>query len=68
VQKHRKIKDVTWWVMIGDTDNNLLGLKKVSVKKKVTVKMQIDVPENLRRTKVYCYMLADSYIGLDQAV
>jgi hypothetical protein len=54
--------------MVGDTDNNLLALKKVSVKKKVTLKMQIDVPENLKRTKIFCYLLADSYIGLDQAV
>lgn len=67
VQKHKKIKDVSWWIMVGDTDNNLLALKKVSVKKKVTMKVQIDVPENLRKTKVHAYLLADSYIGLDQA-
>jgi hypothetical protein len=41
VQKHQKIKDVTWWIAVGDNKNNLLGLKKVSVKRKVNVKMQI---------------------------
>lgn len=68
MQKHKKVKDVTWWVLIGDTNNNLLGVKKVSIKKKVTLNMQIDVPENLKRTKIHAYLMADSYIGLDQAV
>jgi hypothetical protein len=44
VQKHKKIKDANWWVLIGDTDNNLLALKKVSVRKKINFKLQIDVP------------------------
>jgi hypothetical protein len=30
--------------MIGDTNNNLLALKKVAVKRKVNLKLQIDVP------------------------
>jgi Sec63 Brl domain len=46
-QKHTKIKDVTWWVLVGDNQNHLLSLKKVSVKKKVQIKLQIDVPDNL---------------------
>jgi len=44
VQKHTKIKDVTWWVLVGDAKNNLLALKKVSIKKKVELKIQIDLP------------------------
>lgn len=54
--------------MIGDTDNNLLALKKASVKKRVSIKVQIDVPDNLKKTKVHVYLMADSYIGLDQAL
>jgi hypothetical protein len=46
-QKHTKIKDVTWWVLVGDSKNNLLAMKKVSVKKKVELKLQIDVPDNI---------------------
>jgi len=57
---------VTWWVVIGDKHNNLLGLKKVSVKKKVNLKVQIEVPSDLSNNKVYVYLMADSYIGLDQ--
>ena len=41
VQKHQKIKDVTWWIVVGDNNNRLLGLKKVSVKTKNNVKVQI---------------------------
>jgi len=47
VQKHQKIKDVTWWIVVGDKHNNLLGLKKVSVKRKVNIKVQIEVPSDL---------------------
>lgn len=68
MQKHKKIKDVTWWVLIADTNNNLLAIKKVSIKKIVRLKLQIDVPEQLKRTKLHVYLMADSYIGLDQAV
>lgn len=66
MQKHQKIKDVTWWVVVGDKHNNLLGLKKVSVKRKVNLKVQIEVPSDLSNNKVYVYLMADSYIGLDQ--
>jgi len=65
-QKHTKIKDVTWWVVVGDKNNNLLAMKKVSVKKKVELKLQIDVPDNLDRNQVNVYLIADSYVGLDQ--
>lgn len=68
MQKHKKIKDVTWWVIIGDTKNKLLALNKVAVKRRVNLKMQIDVPDRLKTTKVHAYLLADSYIGLDQAI
>lgn len=65
-QKHTKIKDVTWWVLVGDSKNNLLSLKKVSVKKKVQIKLQIDIPDNVESNSVSVYLMADSYIGLDQ--
>lgn len=44
IQKHTKIKDVTWWILVGDNKNNLLALKKISVKKKAQLKVQIDLP------------------------
>ena len=63
VQKHKKIKDCTWWVLIADEDNRLLEMKKIVVKKFVRIKFQIDVPENSR---IGVYLMADSYVGLDQ--
>lgn len=65
-QKHTKIKDVTWWVLVGDSQNHLLSLKKVSVKKKVNLKLQIDIPDNVQNNRVTVYLMADSYVGLDQ--
>ena len=41
-------------------------MKKISVKKKVQLKVQIDLPEDLQANPVSVYLLADSYVGLDQ--
>jgi len=68
IQKHTKIKDVTWWILVGDKENNLLGLRKASIKKKVNLRMQIDLPDNIHKNPVYVYLMADSYSGLDQQV
>ena len=53
-------------MLIGDSQNNVLGMKKVSVNKKVQIKLQMDVPEDVEKNPVYVYLMADSYIGLDQ--
>lgn len=66
IQKHTKIKDVTWWILVGDQKNNLLGVRKASIKKKVNIKMQIDLPDDLYKNPVHVYLMADSYTGLDQ--
>ena len=66
MQKHTKIKDVTWWLLAADNTNRLLALKKLSVKKKVQIKMQIDLPEDLDKNIVNVYLLPDCYVGLDQ--
>ena len=66
IQKHTKIKDVTWWIVVGDKQNRLLGLRKASIKKKVNIRMQIDLPDDLQQNNVNVYLMADSYVGLDQ--
>lgn len=50
-------------MLVADKDNNLLETKKVVVKRSVKLKLQIDVPED---GKVDIYLMADSYVGLDQ--
>ena len=57
---------MTWWVLVGDNKNNLLAVKKISVKKKLQLKVQIDLPEDLHSNSVSVYLMADSYVGLDQ--
>jgi len=52
--------------LIGDNKNNLLAVKKISVKKKIKFKVQIDLPEDLYSNNVSVYLMADSYVGLDQ--
>lgn len=51
---------------MADSHNNLLALKKISLHKLLNVKLQIDVPEDIQRNRVIVYLMADSYIGLDQ--
>ena len=68
IQKHTKIKDVTWWIVVGDRENNLLAMRKASIKKRVNLKLQIDLPNNLNKNGVFVYLMADSYVGLDQVV
>ena len=67
VQKHTKIKDVTWWIAVtNENTNELLCLKKASIKKRVHLKVPIDVPEDLKHNPVRVFLMADCYIGLDQ--
>ncbi len=57
---------MTWWILVGDSQNRLLAMKKASIRKKVNLKIQIDVPEDLHKNPVYVYLMADCYVGLDQ--
>ena len=64
VQKHTKIKDVTWWILVADNRNNLLALRKASIKKRVELKMQVELPEDLTNHPVSVWLMADRSTGL----
>ena len=67
MQKGTKVKDVSWWLVITDTLENLLSIKKVFLKHRVTISSQIDLPSDFSQSKqINVYLMTDCYLGLDQ--
>jgi pre-mRNA-splicing helicase BRR2 len=61
---HRKI--VQWWLVVGDADSKTLyGIKKVTVKSRLTTKVALDLKQ-ARDYKLKLYLICDSYSGADQ--
>ena len=68
LQKGSKIKDASWWLIVGDpAEDKVLCHKKVYFKDKARKKMQICLPEDFKKSQeLVVYLMSDSYIGLDQ--
>lgn len=61
---HRKI--VQWWLVVGDADSKTLhGIKKVTVKSRLTTKIGLDLKQ-ARDYNLKLYLICDSYSGADQ--
>ena len=61
-----KKKDEAWWVVIGEeSTKTLLAVKRVTVKKKLELKLEFVVP-SMGRKELKCYLMCDSYVGVDQ--
>lgn len=62
-----KIKEASWWILIGDeAAGKLLALKKIMLKKKLRKDLQIQLPESFLKSKTLTvYLISDSYLGLD---
>ncbi|KAI9105295.1 Sec63 Brl domain-containing protein [Phlyctochytrium arcticum] len=61
-------KDEGWWVVVGDTqDKTLLAIKRTTLQKSGTVKLQFAAPDN-KVGKLDCrlYVMCDCYVGVDQ--
>ena len=46
LQKGTKVKEVSWWVVIGDHENNVLGMKRVILKKNSKADILVGLPSN----------------------
>lgn len=57
-----------WWVVVGETETNqVVAIKKVSVQRKLKVKVELDAPAEEGGKKRYTlYFMCDSYMGCDQ--
>lgn len=56
-----------WWVVVGDTSsNNLLSLKRVSLRLKQKVVLEFLAPEEAGDYDLTLFCMSDSYLGCDQ--
>jgi pre-mRNA-splicing helicase BRR2 len=56
-----------WWIVLGDTSNNsLLALKRVSLKDKISIKLEFAAPEEPGDYNLTLFCMSDSYLGCDQ--
>lgn len=61
---HKKL--VNWWLVVGDPGTkNLLGIKRVTVNKTLTVKLEFTLPQGTHE-RLQLYLLCDSYQGADR--
>ncbi|KAF0990898.1 hypothetical protein HZS_5841, partial [Henneguya salminicola] len=60
-------RDEAIWVVVGDSiSDTLLAIKRVSLLKSSTVKLDITAPEEAGQHNYNLYVISDSYIGSDQ--
>ncbi|KAI9886820.1 MAG: hypothetical protein M1823_001392 [Watsoniomyces obsoletus] len=59
-------KTESWWVVVGDEKSkSLLAIKRVTVSRKLEMKLEFVVP-NPGKHELKCYLMCDSYVGVDQ--
>jgi pre-mRNA-splicing helicase BRR2 len=63
-------KAADWWLVVGDVthpnDRQLLVVKRLTVKREHTAKLEFPVSEGTRRLKLY--VICDSYFGADHDI
>jgi len=65
--KFPKSKQEGWWVVIGNIKTNeILSLKRTTIKMKQTVTLEFIAPEEAGDYNLMLFLISDSYIGCDQ--
>ncbi|PNS20329.1 Pre-mRNA-splicing factor brr2 [Sphaceloma murrayae] len=60
-------KSENWWLVVGEEKTKaLMGIKRVTVGKRLETRMDFTVPEPGKHT-LTLYLMSDSYVGVDQA-
>jgi pre-mRNA-splicing helicase BRR2 len=60
-------KMANWWLVIGDAaSRQLLVIKRVTVNKSLSVKLEFSLPKGTHSLKLY--VICDSYIGADHDI
>ena len=60
-------KEEQWWLVVGDPKNNtLLAIKRISLLRKNTVKLDFAAPSRVGKHDLVLYYMSDSYMGCDQ--
>lgn len=61
-----KRKMVNWWVVVGDAQKQLLAIKRVTIKREVTVKLDVTLAKGEHALRLY--VICDSYSGADHDI
>ncbi|CAI0463771.1 unnamed protein product [Linum tenue] len=65
--RYPKAKEEGWWLVVGDTETNqLLAIKRVSLQRRLKVKLAFAAPTEVGRKSYTLYFMCDSYLGCDQ--
>ena len=60
-------KMANWWLVVGDAaSRQLLVIKRVTVNKSLSVKLEFSLPKGTHSVKLY--VICDSYIGADHDI
>ncbi|XP_070055782.1 DExH-box ATP-dependent RNA helicase DExH12-like [Nicotiana tomentosiformis] len=60
-------KEEGWWLVVGDTKSNqLLAIKRVTLQRKSSVKLNFSAPAEAGTRTYTLYFMCDSYLGCDQ--
>jgi activating signal cointegrator complex subunit 3 len=69
IKSFPKPKDAGWFVVVGNpTENKLLSLKRVPLKRFTKREVQLLLPDNFKSQKLKLYLISDSYMGIDQVI
>lgn len=65
--KYPKAKEEGWWLVVGDTESNLLlAIKRVPLQRKSKVKLDFAAAAETGKHSYTLYFMCDSYMGCDQ--
>ena len=54
-----------WWLVVGGANNSLLAIKKVTIGRKLELRLEYVVPTPGKH-ELTLYLMSDSYVGVDQ--
>ncbi|MCJ1478483.1 DEIH-box ATPase [Lambiella insularis] len=58
-------KTENWWLVVGGANNSLLAIKKVTIGRKLDLRLEYVVPTPGEH-ELTLYLMSDSYVGVDQ--
>ncbi|KAL5720578.1 RNA helicase [Ranunculus cassubicifolius] len=64
--RYPKAKEEGWWLVVGDSTNQLLTIKRISIHRKSSVMLKFLTPAEAGTKRYTLCFMCDSYLGCDQ--
>ena len=56
-----------WWLVVGEErTNNLLAIKRVTIGRRLEIRLEFAAPSTAGDHELKLYLMSDSYVGVDQ--